>query len=286
MNRSPDRVVALPDGRRLCVAEYGDARGIPVLAFHGLPGSRRQHHPDDSIAASLGVRMLHLDRPGFGQSDPQRSRTLTSWAADVCDVCDALGLDRVRVIAASAGGPYALACAATLGERIVRSAVVSGIGPPGTMAFRSQILRVAFALATKLPWSVRPFASGARLLARHAPARYVDAVAGRLNPADRRTLARPEIRAMFVEDLHEAFAQGSAACSQDLALVAAPWPFELSGIQSPLVLWHGEEDLMIPHTGAEAIARAVSSATLHLVPGAGHFMALEHWSEILSALVA
>ena len=280
MNRNPDRVVALPDGRGLCVAEYGDARGIPVLAFHGLPGSRRQRHPDDSIAAALGVRMLHLDRPGFGRSDPQRSRTLATWVDDVRAVCDAVGLERIRVIGASAGGPYALACAALLGERVVRTAVVSGVGPPGSMVLRSRVLRAGFALAPAAPWSVRPLALAASLLARHAPGRYLNALAAQLNPADRRVLARAEFRAMFAEDLREAFAQGTAAFAQDLALIAAPWPFDLARIASPLALWHGDEDWMIPHAAAEAIARAVPSAQLHL-GGGGHFLALERWREIL-----
>jgi len=286
MNRTLNRLVVLPDGRRLAVAEYGHPEGRPVLGFHGLPGSRRQRHPDDSIATTLGVRMLHLDRPGFGRSDPHRSRTLTSWAADARAVCDALGLDRVCVIGASAGGPYALACAALLGERVVRTAVVSGIGPPGTMALRSRILRAGFALAPRARWSVRPFAFAAGLLARHAPGRYLNALASQLNSADRGLLARAEFRAMLAEDLREAFSQGTAAFAQDLALIAAPWPFDLARIGCPLALWHGVEDWMVPHAAAEAIARAVPAAQLHRVSGGGHFLALARWDEILRWLVA
>lgn len=286
MNQNLDRLIALPDGRRLAVAEYGHPEGKPVLGFHGLPGSRRQRHPDDSIATALGVRMLHLDRPGFGRSDPHRSRTLTSWVEDARAVCDALGLDRVCVIGASAGGPYALACAALLDERVARTAVVSGIGPPGAMALRAPVLRAGFALAPRARWSVRPFAFAAGLLARHAPGRYLDALASQLNSADRRLLARAEFRAMFAEDLREAFAQGTAAFAQDLALIAAPWPFDLVRIASPLALWHGDEDWIVPHAAAEAVARAVPAAQLHLVGGGGHFLALERWHEILRWLAA
>jgi pimeloyl-ACP methyl ester carboxylesterase len=284
MTSGVEHVVALPDDRRLGMAEYGDPRGAPVFAFHGLPGSRRQRHPDDAIAALLGARMLHLDRPGFGHSGPQPSRTLLDWATDVRHVCDALKLDRVRVVGVSAGGPYALVCAATLGERVVRTAVVSGVGPPGSMPRASfpALIRAGFAFAPRAPWSVRPFALVAAALARRAPERYIDAVAARMNAADREILARPAVRAMFVEDLREAFAQSSAALAQDLAIIAARWPFELGDIRSPLALWHGEADRMIPCAGAQAVVQAVPHAKLHLVPDAGHFLALDRWREILA----
>jgi len=287
MNPSPDRLIVLPDGRRLGLAEYGDARGKPVLAFHGLPGSRRQRHPDETIAASLGARMLHIDRPGFGRSDPQPARTLLDWAADVRRVCNTLALDQVRIVGVSAGGPYALACAATLGERVARTAVVSGVGPPGSVPPRttSGIIRAGFALAPRARWSLRPVALAAAALARRAPERYIKLVAARMNASDREILARPAVRAMFVEDLREAFAQSSGALVQDLAVIAAPWPFDPAQIRSPVALWHGDEDRMIPRAGAEALARAVAGAELHLIAGAGHFLVFDRWREIVAWLV-
>lgn len=286
MNPSADRLIVLPDGRRLGLAEYGDPRGKPVLAFHGLPGSRRQRHPDETIAASLGARMLHIDRPGFGRSDPQPSRTLLDWATDVQRVSDTLSLDRVRIVGVSAGGPYALVCAATLGERVARTAVVSSVGPPGSMPRASMpaIVRFGFTLAPRARWSVRPFALAAAAFARRAPERYIEMVAAHMNPADRKILARPAVRAMFAEDLREAFAQSSGALVQDLAIIAAPWSFDPAHIRSPLAFWHGGEDRMVPHAGAEALARVIPHTELHVVPGAGHFLALDHWREIVSWL--
>jgi len=287
MSSGVESVVSLPDGRRLGIVEYGDPQGMPVLAFHGLPGSRLQRHPDDTIAASLGARMLHIDRPGFGRSDPQPSRTLLDWATDVRHVCDGLGLAQIRLIGVSAGGPYALACAATFGERVIRTAILSGVGPAGStpLASLSPAIRVGFALAPRAPWSARPFALVAGILARRSPRRYLDAVAARLCASDREILARPAVRAMFAEDLREAFLQSGAAFAQDLALISALWPIDLAQIRSPLTLWHGDEDRIAPVEGAEAIARVVPHAVLHRVPGAGHFLAFDHWREILAGLL-
>lgn len=65
----PDtRTVRLPDGRILGYSESGAPDGAPVFVFHGLPGSRLQRHPDDSIVRRAGARFVHIERPGGGPS--------------------------------------------------------------------------------------------------------------------------------------------------------------------------------------------------------------------------
>jgi pimeloyl-ACP methyl ester carboxylesterase len=258
-----------------------------VLVFHGLPGSRRQRHPDDGIALSLGARTLHFDRPGFGRYDPAARRTIASLAADVCALCDALNLRRVRLAGISGGAPYALACAALLADRVVKTAIVSGVGPPGTMP-RSELRlknRLGLMIAPRAAWLLRPFAWGMGSLGRSDPDAYLDAVAEDLNAADRRLLERQDVRAMFAEDLAEAFAQSAAAFTRDLALIAGDWGFDLAAVRSPVKLWHGTEDRAIPAAAAQAIAMRVRGAELSLLPGEGHFLVFERWREIVAWLL-
>jgi pimeloyl-ACP methyl ester carboxylesterase len=282
-----DRLIALPDGRDLAVAQYGAAAGEPVLVFHGLPGSRRQRHPDDGIARSLGARLLHFDRPGFGRSDPAPRRTVASLAADVSAACDALDLRRIRLAGVSGGAPYALACAALLPERVLKTAIVSGIGPPGTMPGSQLRLknRLGLLIAPRAAWLLRPFAWGMGSLGLSDPEGYLDAVAEYLNPADRRLLERQDVRAMFAEDLAEAFAQSGAAFTRDLALIARDWGIDLGAVRAPLRLWHGTEDRAIPASAAQALAARVRGAELTLLPGEGHFLVFERWPEILAWLL-
>jgi pimeloyl-ACP methyl ester carboxylesterase len=56
-------------------------------------------------------------------------------------------------------------------------------------------------------------------------------------------------------------------------------------IGTPLALWHGAEDRIVPATAAQAIAARVPHAELHLLAGEGHFFIFERWREILSWLV-
>ena len=58
--------ITLADGRTLGFDDVGDPAGVPVLYVHGTPDSRRARHPDDGVAAAAGVRLVAVDRPGFG----------------------------------------------------------------------------------------------------------------------------------------------------------------------------------------------------------------------------
>jgi len=103
--------------------DVGDPVGVPVVYLHGGGDSRLSRHPDDSIAAALGVRLLAVDRCG----PSVRGRTLRSWAEEAVD---GLPVERFGVIGWSAGGPHALAVAAVAPERVTRVALVGSMPTP------------------------------------------------------------------------------------------------------------------------------------------------------------
>ena len=105
------RQAQLQDGRRLGFAEYGEPAGAPVMLFHDLWSNRSQRHPDDSILKRLGVRLIGVDRPGYGASTRKAGRRIMDVVDDVMLLGKALKLERFAVLGYSAGGPYALACA-------------------------------------------------------------------------------------------------------------------------------------------------------------------------------
>ena len=281
------RLIQLDDGRRIACAERGDPAGRPVFAFHGLPGSRLQQHPEAGVAAVRGARVIHVDRPGFGLSSPQPGRSLASWAPDVAAIADRLDLERFAVCGVSGGGPFALACAAVLGDRVTRAAIVSGVGPPGSMHGGRMTLpaRTAFYLAARALWLMRAPVRAATRVALRAPERFIDRIAAHLAADDRRTLARADVRAMLARDLAEALRQGVDAMITDLRLESRPWDFPLAAIRAPVALWHGEDDWIVPPAATHHLAAAIPGADAHVVPGAGHFMIFDRWVEILDWLV-
>ena len=122
--------IVLGDGRNLGFAEYGPSGGRPLVWFHGTPGARRQISPEAREAADeRGVRIIAVERPGIGASTPHLYDSIREFAADIERLCDALEIAHFAVAGLSGGGPYALACAYHMPERVVTAAVLGGVAP-------------------------------------------------------------------------------------------------------------------------------------------------------------
>ena len=77
--------VRTTSGGSLAYAQMGQQDGTPVFAFHGVPGSRLDwDHPlIRPVLDGSGVRLIGIDRPGFGGSTHQPHRRYADWPADV-----------------------------------------------------------------------------------------------------------------------------------------------------------------------------------------------------------
>jgi pimeloyl-ACP methyl ester carboxylesterase len=120
-------VITLPDGRRLSWHEFGDPDGAPVIYTSGTPVSGLGGASYDQAAQTAGLRWISPDKPGYGDSDYHRKRSLTSWADDLTALAGHLGLDRFALAGESGGGPFTLAAAHQLAGRVdVRLGVSPG----------------------------------------------------------------------------------------------------------------------------------------------------------------
>jgi pimeloyl-ACP methyl ester carboxylesterase len=72
----------------------------------------------------MGLRLIGIDRPGYGLSTLEPGRTIASWAPSAIAVADHLGLLRFMTMGISTGGSYSLCVAALYPERVI--AVVTG----------------------------------------------------------------------------------------------------------------------------------------------------------------
>lgn len=279
----------LPDGRRLGYARYGRDEHWPILFFHGTPGSRHTAHLAGLVGSAQDARVIALERPGFGLSDPLPGREIADWPADVAAAADALGLDRFSVLGYSGGGPFSLATAAALGDRVASLAIVSGMGPLYGAAAEAQLS----AMQRMRRWAIGHASPLVRLGAwrvdRQVKRDVARFLAGRLEAsplADRVHMERPEIRAVMQQDLLEAYRQGGAATAHEVALLARPWARDLGEVTQPTQLWHGSEDAVVPLWLAEATVELVPHARRRFLSGLGHLLLLDHMDAILGQLLA
>ncbi len=91
MEGGAGEVVTTGDGRQLAYLEVGDPHGPLVLHNHGGPSSRLEARLFADSAATNGLRLVCVDRPGMGQSSAQKARSYAGWADDLVTVADALG---------------------------------------------------------------------------------------------------------------------------------------------------------------------------------------------------
>ncbi len=285
-----DQVARLADGRVLGYAEYGPAAGPSLFLFHGLPGSRLNVPglwPEDPVA----VRVIAPDRPGAGASAFQPGRRLTDWAGDIRQLADSLGIDRFLVAGFSGGGPYALAVAHGLPDRVIAAASISGAGPidtPGALAGMNRVNRLIFRLARSAPGALWPLAARhARLTKRDAEKVFDQAARDRNLPAaDRAAMASPRMREFDTMAAPEAFRQGVRGFIHDARLYVQPWGFDPATIKPPVFIWHGDEDANVPVAMARRLAARIPGARLTVYRGEGHLIVPEHWADILAALLA
>ncbi|MEW9553046.1 alpha/beta fold hydrolase [Nonomuraea sp. NPDC050783] len=264
----------LPDGRRLGWAEWGPATGTPVVLCPGA-GTSRWLGFGAGVVDELGVRLISLDRPGLGASDPSPGRTLTSWADDVA----ALGLGDLRVVGFSQGAPFALACA--FAPAVRRVAIVSGADEVATMPdvlpdhFRDLVKTVAAD-----PSAAETF------FASLTP----DALWGMIVPnspaVDRAVYEQPGFARAYRRAMTEAFAQGPAGYARDSVLAMSPWPLPLSETPVPVDLWYGDQDLHHSPDQGRTLSRRIRGARHHLVPGAGGSLLWTHAEPILRLLLS
>jgi pimeloyl-ACP methyl ester carboxylesterase len=282
--------VAVGRDRQISFAEFGDPQGRAVFWLHGTPGARRQIPTEARIyAEDHNIRLIGIDRPGIGSSTPHLYDAIFSFADDLRIVADTLGVDKMVVVGLSGGGPYALACAAAMPDRIMAAGVLGGVAPTrGPDAIRGGAMDLGVRLAPLLRLGGSPLRVGASLLVRAArpvASTGLDVYALLSPQADRHLLTRPEFKAMFLDDLLTGSRKQLAAPFNDVILFARDWGFRLAQVQVPVRWWHGDHDHIIPFAHGEHVISRLSDAELFHLPEESHLAGLGRGEEILSILM-
>lgn len=284
--RSEDRLFRLRDGRRLGYAEYGEPGGRPVFFFHGLGTTRLICPSDVGPLRDLGLRLIAVDRPGVGISDPRPGRRLLDWPDDVAQLADRLGVARFAAVGWSGGGPYAAACGYLLPQRVTSVGMVSAPAPlsgaPGADYLR-RFHRTA-AAAGRAPWVIRFAMWHWGRPQRRDAERFFDQSVAAMSAADQDIMALPELRGRMIANSAEIYRQGGRGMYDEALILARRWGFDLEDLRVPVHIWHGAKDETVPVSMARYLARSIPGSRATIYPDEGHHVLYSRWPEILAAL--
>jgi pimeloyl-ACP methyl ester carboxylesterase len=262
------------DGRSLDVLVTGAPDDLPVVFHHGTPGGVASYRPMVAAAAERGMRVVLYARPGYAGSTPKPDRRVADAAADVAAILDQLGAGEFVTAGWSGGGPHALACARLLTGRCLAAATLGGVAPysargldwmAGMAEDNVREFRAALAGQRELTALLAPIAA----LLRDVTGDQLAAGFGDLASASDKEAMQGElsdwIAAMFRTGLQNGIA---GWCDDDLAFTR-DWGFAVPGA-TPVSVWQGDQDRMVPFAHGVWLAKALPAARTHLVPGVGH----------------
>lgn len=282
--------IAVTEDRQIGFAEFGDPRGRAVFWLHGTPGARRQIPAEArAYAEEQRIRLIGIDRPGIGSSTPHQYANVAAFADDLRVIADTLGIDRMSVVGLSGGGPYALAAAAAMPERVIGAGIIGGVAPTvGPDAISGGLMTLGSKVAPLLEVAGTPIRIAAGTLIRVIrpvadPALYIYAA---VSPApDRRMLVRPEFRAMFLDDLLNGSRKQLAAPFADVVVFARDWGFRLDEVKVAVRWWHGDADHIIPFSHGQHCVARLPDAHLYHLPGESHLGGLGQARTILASMI-
>ncbi|NKQ52946.1 alpha/beta fold hydrolase [Amycolatopsis sp. K13G38] len=237
------------NGTELGVETDGD--GPAVLMVHGLGGTSNFYQVQaDALAERF--RVIRVDSAGAGRSGVRDGISIESHADDLVAVLDALGVTSAAVVAHSMGTLVARTLAARHPGRVRALALLGAVAEPADAGRQAQRDRAAV-LREQGTAAVAP-----------------GVVANALSAATRRD--KPEVAAFVRELVMRQDPEGYARNCEALAGATDPGPVPAD---LPLLLVTGTDDKVGPPAVSEALAAAHGDATVTILPGVGHWTALE-----------
>jgi pimeloyl-ACP methyl ester carboxylesterase len=285
-------MVQAPDGRQLEVVSDGPEDGRCFLFHSGTPSAAAVYPPLVEELANRDLRFVTFSRPGYAGSTAMAGRAVSDVATDVQAILDALKIGSFFCAGQSGGGPHALACAALLPDRVIATATLAGVAPwPAEgldwFAGMGPENLEEFGLTIKGRDALEPYLEReAGPLHGVQAADVVASFGGLVSDIDKAALTGDYAEHMAIS-LQRAVSTGIAGWRDDDLAFATPWGFDLGSIETPVAVWQGGADRMVPMAHGAWLAAHVSGAEQHLLPEEGHLsLALNKIGDVLDGLLA
>ncbi len=275
---APPQRVMLANGP---VAYRQAGSGFPLLLLHGWGGSSR--YWQDTLNLFADIRCIYApDLPGHGETPPLQDETSAERLATlVIEFADALGLEQFDLNGHSLGGAVAVYIAARRPER-VRKLVITSLGTFRSsfeeMVWMQTYYQMSMGMLLWRPWLLlwRPWLQFWQpwldwFVSRPPVYRMLASPFMHQMPVDERVLlegALEFLRADRLTALENAISAGSPA------FIPA-----LQKVQAPALVVCGDQDLIMPTSGAETLAQHLAQSRLVEIQACGHIPMIEQSAE-------
>lgn len=237
--------------------EYGDKNGYPLLINHGLIASITDCYLFEKLVR-LGVHLVSMARPGYGESSPYVMWNIAEWADIVSVIIDELNISHFDVLGMSSGAPYSYAVGYKFPEKVRNIYIFSGI----PALYDEQVL-------SYWPYPVTRDASIAEM----------EALAHELFFSN---LSREDLEK---DDIKDSMMNNCFGIALDLKLRCMDWGFSLSDVKENIYMQHSKFDNAVPFMAALLTANLLPNCKLEVKESGEHFSkdALDDYIETVIA---
>ncbi|NSC20652.1 alpha/beta hydrolase [Streptomyces albus subsp. chlorinus] len=257
-------------GRTVHYSDTGEKDGTPVVFMGGTGTTARASGMTEFLRTTrqkLGLRLISVERNGFGDTEYDPELGFRDYTADVRAVLDELGVRKAAVVAISGGGPYAAHFAAAAPERISSLHLAAALPPygdrPAYCGKSDKELEEYFGEQIRDPraWWAFP---------EDSPVRDI--------PGFTDTAEEDGARSFYLRGQK---GDPSAQVHEQRLYCDRPGP-DLSGLKAPAFVYTGEKDTTVPPAAqARWKAELPGSPTVRGYGDSGHDVQYRHWDRIL-----
>ncbi len=263
------------EGLSLYYEDYG--KGQPVILIHGWPLSSKMWEQQVWKIVESGYRCITYDRRGFGiSSAPWDGYDYSDLAGDLNEIIEQLKLDDCVLVGFSMGGGEVIRYLTDYGSnRINRIALVSSIiplvkqmedNPEGVPA--SALEEIKESLQQDRVGFLKNFSKGFYNFDENSARNRISAAQ------------------LDYDFIIASYASPRATIQTALAWMHTDFRGELSGVDVPALVIHGDGDQTVPiATSARQAAEGISDSNLKVIEGAPHGLHLTHARQLNDLLI-
>jgi non-heme chloroperoxidase len=270
-------MITTRDGTRIFYRDLGPKTARPIVFHHGWPLSSDDWDAQMMFFLGRGFRVIAHDRRGHGRSDqPDSGYEMDTFASDVTQLVDALGLENAVHVGHSMGGGEVTRYVARAKHGRVAKAVLIGAVPPMMIKSASN--------PGGLPLEV--FDQLRAAIASNRAQFFLDVPAGPFYGFNRpgAQVSEGVIRNWWRQGMTGAV-KAHYECIK--AFSETDFTDDLRAVQVPVLVMHGEDDQMVPIADSALLSvKLLRNGTLKVYPGLSHGMATTHADTINRDILA